>query len=272
MHPSWRIGKRDRVNRAWSPFPRITRERSQMPTVTEEACSFINHEESCASAKIFPKTWRLPSVDFADTTRARACTYTHTHNRYRPKSLANKRGARQLIRRRRRRGGARRVYFTLHTCTLARARDTCEQEQEQEYEERGWWRGRRREGVKRTWHVTPCLARLHLLPKPPRSPSVRQRVSPTLTPPPPLGGSLLIPLAPHPLPHRSALMSGKNKTASPTARTEFHPPLRRRTTACIGKKGSRESETGEGKRDSSVGRRGSKGLGGREKEGEREEL
>lgn len=81
-------------------------------------------------------------------------------------------------------------------------------------------------------------------------------------PPPPLGGSLLIPLAPHPLPHRSALMSGKNKTASPTARTEFHPPLRRRTTACIGKKGSRESETGEGKRDSSVGRRGSKGLGG----------
>lgn len=46
-----------------------------MPAVTEEACSFINHEESCASAKIFPKTWRLPSVDFADTTRSHTPRY-----------------------------------------------------------------------------------------------------------------------------------------------------------------------------------------------------
>lgn len=82
-----------------------------------------------------------------------------------------------------------------------------------------------------------CLARLHLLP------TTSAQRSPAFTHPP--GGSL-IPLAPHPLPHRSALMSGKNKTASPTAKAEFHPPLRRRTTPCIGKKGSRESETGEG--------------------------
>lgn len=51
-------------------------------------------------------------------------------------------------------------------------------------------------------------------------------------PPPPS-----VPSSRHPLPHRSALMSGKNKTASPTAKAKSRPPLRRRMTSCIGKKG-----------------------------------
>lgn len=97
-------------------------------------------------------------------------------------------------------------------------------------------------------------------------------VHPSPSPLPPPGGSL-IPLAPHPLPHRSALMSGKNKTASPTAKTEFHPPLRRRTTRCIGKKGSRESETSEGNtglepsrgsKADEEGKTGERGVGKRE--------
>lgn len=99
-----------------------------MPTVTEEACSFINHEESCASAKIFPKTWRLPSVDFADTT----LTHTHTHNTSIPtKSLANKRGARQLIRGRREREGC------ISHMHLARETRVSRSKSRQEYEERG---------------------------------------------------------------------------------------------------------------------------------------
>lgn len=56
-------------------------------------------------------------------------------------------------------------------------------------------------------------------------PPSSSHLSPAFTgvhPSPPRGS--LIPLAPHPLPHRSALMSGKNKTASPTAKRSFALP------------------------------------------------
>lgn len=137
----------------------IIRERWQMPWHHgNQARSFINYEETCASAKIFPKTWRIPGVDFADT-----------RTRMPRKSQANKRSARQLIRRGRRWGECAsilRVYVYIYLATLA-----------------GMWRlsaskrsWKRVRGRTRRWvHDMSCCAWLASTFFQPPRPSVHQR-------------------------------------------------------------------------------------------------
>jgi len=108
-----------------------------------------------------------------------------------------------------------------------------------------------------------CLARLHLLPT--TSAHRLCLLAPLATLPVHLPPPTPVPSSRHPLPHRSALMSGKNKTASPTAKAGVSPSPTTANDVVYRKEGGRGNRRRERRNGTRAPSRFRKGKGERDR-------